>query len=64
MYTLYTFIDLSGRKASVQCYLQDIEMSVRDTDDSNVLDRVITQLTQASAALKTANRYILQVFHT
>ena len=56
-HVIYTHLAISDRKASVQSYLQDIETSVRATDDPDVLDRMITLLTQASTALKTANRY-------
>ena len=52
-------IDISGRKAAVQSYVKDIEASANQSNDPHVLDRVISLLTQASAALKQRCSYMI-----
>ncbi len=47
--------DITGRKAAVEGYLQDIHTYVEGTSDPDVLDRVTSLLMQASAALKAVS---------
>ena len=59
IHTSILTIDISGRKAAVQSYVKDIESSANQSNDPHVLDRVISLLTQASAALKQRCSYMI-----
>ena len=47
--------DITGRKAAVEKYLQELQTSVEETGDPEVLDWVLSLLIQASAALKAVS---------
>ena len=52
VFTLFNHtLDLTGRKRAVEGYLHDIRRHTEATDDPNVLDKVLSLIMQASAAL-------------
>ncbi len=47
------YADITGRKQAIDSYLQEVKSYTDETEDADVLDRVLSLLTQASAALKS-----------
>ena len=45
-------IDFLGKKKTIKAYMDEIKVHIDDTDDPNVLDRVLAFVIQADAALQ------------
>ena len=50
LYCCYS--DITGKKAAIGIYLNNIKGRIDDLNDANTLDRVLALLTKASAAIK------------
>lgn len=48
-------IDLSGQKRSIEEYLHQVQQGIQSVQDSEVLNRVLNLVMQASSALKSFN---------
>ena len=46
------FSDITGKKAAIGIYLNNIKGRIDDLNDANTLDRVLALLTKASATIK------------
>ena len=50
LYCCYS--DITGKKAAIGIYLNNIKGRIDDMNDANTLDKVLALLTKASAAIK------------
>ena len=51
------YLDITGKKAAIGIYLNNIKGRIDDLNDANTLDRVLALLTKASAAIKAVAIY-------
>lgn len=49
------YADITGRKRAIDHYLKEVQSHTEDTEDADILDRVLSLLTQASAALTSVS---------